>query len=166
MVEHLDSLDEHERGYSGDTAVLEEAAAVLRSSWDSRHNQSIDSQALRAEVSTKPVWASFFFNEMHQFFFSLILLCFGLLAGGAVAPSAGGSHRSSGRKPGVEEPLHPGSAEGAGHPGRVAESAAEHGAHPTLQHLQEDGRPPAIGGSPITRQILQQGESRAEQRKR
>lgn len=157
VVEHLDSLEEQERRYSaGEAGTAEHEAAVLKNSRDLLHKQPIDSQALRAEVSAKPVWV--FFSSGSDFASDSPLR---LLAGGAVAPSAGGSHRSSGCKSGVEEPLHPGPAEGAGQLGHVAESAAEHGADPALQHCQEAGRPPVTGGSPTTRQILQQGESQA-----
>lgn len=143
VVERLGSLEEQEQrsgaGRAG-RAELEEETPVLTNRGDWLHDQPIDSKALRAEVSADCVGAVFFQILPRRYLLTSPLR---LRAGGAFAPSAGGSHRSSGCQPGVEEPLHPGPAEGAAHFGQVAESAAEPGAGPALRHGQEAGGPPA-----------------------
>lgn len=142
MVEHLGSLEEQEQRSStggAGRAELEEETLILKNGGDSLHNQPIDSKAHRAEV--RAVGGRCVFPGTSKTLSLDFPLC--LLAGGAFAPSAGGSHRSSGCKPGIEELLHPGPAEGAAHLGHIAESAAEPGAGPTLRHGQEAGGPPA-----------------------
>lgn len=63
MVEHLGSLEDQElRCLGAGTAELEEAAPVLKTSWDSLHNQPIASQELRTEVQAEQVWALCFFR--------------------------------------------------------------------------------------------------------